>query len=343
MKACWNVALCALVAAALVGCSKKSAPNGSGQTPATATPVVTSNALKSGDGSEAGPGRIAYLLQDRKAYLLEAKAGAKPVQIDAALDRLSKGEDDAVHLARDGSWLAVSTTRFGCSGWACLAVVRGDLSSGNKVEADGDVVHADGTIAIAPAGAFIVYSQSGKHDRDLFLTRRTQEEWSEPLQLTGDSPFAYNTQPSISHDGTKIVFDCGAEPYGGEGTGLCEVGANGKGFRAVMTPGTGWVKRDGSLHHPDYAPDGSIVVEASREDGERIWRLSSGKEPERLGNFNNDNSPCVLPNGNVVSLWLNRPGGKGVHEIKVMSPDGTNEFMALIDADVLDSKISCGR
>jgi hypothetical protein len=56
----------------------------------------------------------------------------------------------------------------------------------------------------------------------------------------------------------------------------------------------------------------------------------------------NDNSPCVLPDGRVVSLWLLRPGGSGFHEIKVMDPDGTNQFMALTDVNVFDVGIGCG-
>lgn len=333
-----TVVLCALVVAALPGCSKKSASTGSSQSPTTGAAVAAISGRP-----VSGPGRIAYLLKNKKAYLLEARAGAKPISVDEALDKVSSGEEDTLHLARDGSWLALVTTRFGCDGWACLAIARGDLSTGSKVEPDGDEVHPDGPVAIASTGAFIVYGQKGKHDRDLFLTRRDGDEWTEPLLLTRDSPWAYNVQPAISHDGTKIVFDCGNVPYAEEGTGLCEVGANGTGFRAVLTPGKGWAAGAKAFHHADYAPDGSIVFEADRQDGERVWRLSPGsQEPVRLGDFNNDNSPCVLPGGNVVSLWLNRPGGDGSHEIKVMAPDGGKEFMALTGLDVLDSQIGCG-
>ena len=58
--------------------------------------------------------------------------------------------------------------------------------------------------------------------------------------------------------------------------------------------------------------------------------------------FNNDNSPCVLPDGRVASLWLDRPDGEGDHEIKVMAPDGGGYIMILTDVDVFDVGLGCG-
>jgi hypothetical protein len=58
--------------------------------------------------------------------------------------------------------------------------------------------------------------------------------------------------------------------------------------------------------------------------------------------FTNDNSPCVLPDGSIASLWLNRPGGTGVHELKVMKPDGSSFFMLVINQDVADIGLGCG-
>jgi hypothetical protein len=59
--------------------------------------------------------------------------------------------------------------------------------------------------------------------------------------------------------------------------------------------------------------------------------------------FNNDNDPCVLPDGRIASLWLERPGGGGRHEIKVMSADGRQYLMALTGADVADIGIGCSK
>ena len=124
------------------------------------------------------------------------------------------------------------------------------------------------------------------------------------------------------------------------------MGTDGTGFRVVLTPADspGDLPDTGDLHSPDYAPDGGIVFEAGWE-GEEIWRLPAGAaEPVKITNvFNNDNSPCVLPDGRIASLWLNRPGGSGEHELKVMSSDGSDYFMLLPDIDVADIGIGCGK
>jgi len=58
--------------------------------------------------------------------------------------------------------------------------------------------------------------------------------------------------------------------------------------------------------------------------------------------YSNDNSPCVLPDGRIVSLWLNRPGGQGFHELKVMAADGSGGVVLLPDVDVFDVGLGCG-
>jgi hypothetical protein len=97
------------------------------------------------------------------------------------------------------------------------------------------------------------------------------------------------------------------------------------------------------LHSPDYSPDGGIVFEADW-NGEKIWRLPPGSASPVLitDRFSNDNSPSVLPDGRIVSLWLNRPEGLGYHEIKVMNADGSGYYMAYVDVDVADIGIGCG-
>jgi len=144
-----------------------------------------------------------------------------------------------------------------------------------------------------------------------------------------------------------VLFNCTNEPYSGT-TSICEVGLDGSGFRVVLTPADSpaGLPDIGDLQAPDYAPDGSIVFEASWT-GEEIWRLAPGAgTPTRISSssaYNNDNSPTVLPNGNIVSLWMNRPNGSSVHELKVMTPDGSNYFMALTDIDIADIGLGSGR
>jgi hypothetical protein len=300
--------------------------------------------------SGAGSGHITYTL-DGQVYRIKAEEGATPENISLALDALSPlpsgGTDEHLNISPDGKWLVFDTERFDddCAGWCCLAVVAGDLSTGDIIRANGALLRPKGFPAIASGGNLVVYGDDGSHSMDLWaVTRSTGGAWGTPVELTASSPYAYNEYPAINQDGTKVVFNCTNKPYSNAGN-ICEVGTDGTGFRVVLTPADSpaGLPDTGELHHPDYAPDGSIVFE-SDWDGEHIWRLPAGaSEPDKVGDFNNDNSPCVLPDGSIASLWLNRSGGLGYHEIKVMSADGSSHFMSVIDVDVWDIGLGCGK
>jgi len=299
-----------------------------------------------GNRTTGPPGHITYTL-DGQVYRIKAEEGATPENISQALESLSPlpsgGEDENLNISPDGKWLVLETERFDndCAGWACLAVVAGDLSTGDVIRTNGTVLRAEGFPAIASGGNLVVY---GDNDNLWAVTRSSGGAWGTPVELTASSPYAYNYWPAINQDSTKVVFNCTNETYSGTGC-ICEVGTDGTGFRVVLTPADSpaGLPDTADLHSPDYAPDGSIVFEADW-DGEYIWRLPNGAtEPVKITNdFNNDNSPCVLPDGSIASLWLNRPGGLGYHELKVMSADGSSYFMSVIDVDVWDIGLGCG-
>lgn len=332
--------------AVLVDCGGSPAPPASpGAVAATPEPVAEEEEAHSNVKSG---GQITFISEEeREAYRVEARAGAKLEHLTPALDKLSKGKDRFVNVAPDGSFLLLDTTRFGCDDWGCLALVKADLSEGAAILAKDQTVHPDGSAAVGPGGNVVVYSiEAGTdHPRDLVAIRRKDGAFGAREILSADSPYPFNKQPSISHDGRKVVFDCGPEPYAGDGTAVCEVGTDGAGFRVVAAPGKpGATEKVDGFHHPAYAPDGSIVVEADKRPlGERIWRIPASGEPYLVGElFGNDNSPCVMPDGRVVSLWLGRRGGEGKHELKVMSPDGEDHFMVFGDVEPADVVLGCG-
>ena len=297
----------------------------------------------------ASDGTITYTF-DGRIFRTSAQENATPEDISLALELLSPGGGEWLfNISPDGEWLVIETERFDpeCADWSCLAVISADLSSGDAVRANGQIVHSEGISAIASGGKLVVYTAGdGPHERDLWAVTKSGDAWGTPVLLTADSPFEFNYQMAISDDGTKVVFNCGQESYAFDGAALCKVGTTGMGFHIVLTPADSppGFPTTGALHNPDYAPDGSIVFE-SDWDGEQIWRLPQGaSEPIRVtDSFGNDNSPCVLPDGRIVSLWLGRPDGNSVHELKVMSPEGSKFFIVLPDVDIADIGMGCAQ
>ncbi|HRG98933.1 MAG TPA: hypothetical protein PLR99_21935 [Polyangiaceae bacterium] len=292
-----------------------------------------------------GAGRVLYSLQGTY-LLLEARAGASPGAVEPSLNVVSPGKDTRMNLGADGS-IVVETSRFGCSD-PCLAVFTPDLKTGERVLAGGSPVTnmRDVVPAVAGNGALVVFGGQGPHSRDLYESHRSGGPggaWSAPALLTGGSNQPNNFKPSISADGSKVLFDCGTNPFGSDSTGICEVGMDGSGFRRVIGPegGPGGGK---NTHSPSYGRDGTIVFEGEW-GSEQIWRIPPGATSPVLvnGSFSNDNTPCVLPNGKVASLWLQRPGNpQGFHELKIMNGDGTDMVMLVTGVDVDDIGLGCG-
>jgi hypothetical protein len=299
-------------------------------------------------GSQPGSmmGYITYTLGDGTVYRIASVDGAVPEDISAALNSFSSGTEDwGLNISPNGKWMVVETNRFGCADWSCLAVMDSQLTTVEAVIAGGDVVHVEGTSAIASGGNLIVYpAPDGPHDLDLWAVQRQGDQWSTPQVITGQSTFNFNGIPSISDDGQKVVFNCSKSFLGEAGTSICEVGVDGSGFQLLLSNDlSGSVGNLTALFHPDYDPQGNIVFEGDL-DGEQIWRVSYGNDrPQTIApDYWNDNSPCVLPDGRIVSLWLDRPGGQGDHELKLMDPDGSNVIVLLPDMNIHDIGLGCG-
>ncbi len=306
------------------------------------------------------PGHVVYRLPDGHVYRIEARPGAPPEDLTRELDRIGPGLDGFVNVSADGQWLLVQTTRFGCGVDMCTAVVDRAACSAQVMVSGTDAVHPEAASAIGARGEIVVFPAGGAHHPvDLFAVKRTTDGWSAPVNLTALSPGRYNKQPSLSMDGKRVLFDCGSDPGAGLGTSVCEVGTDGKNLRVVVgaIADTGL---KGANHHASYAPDGSIVFEGTWNGGaEQIWHVQEGKVPhlvnvdvdpgdETRPRYSDDNSPCVLPDGRIVSLWLGRRESDKVqkdsgHELKLMNADGSGSEMLLTGVDVVDIGIGCGQ
>jgi hypothetical protein len=293
-----------------------------------------------------GEGHIVYRATGGDYFRVLAKQGAAPENISSALDRVSPGSDDRAAISADGNWIALITSRFGCSSDPCLALAAGDLSRGEAVVAGGKkITGIDGRPGVGAGGTVIVYSgKGGPHTLDLFAVTRSGNAWTAPVLLTQDMTASYAHDLQLAPAGDQVVFDCGPDAYGvASGTSVCQVNVDGTGFRVVVRPSD--LSGGTASHHPSQARDGTIVFEGDW-GGEQIWKINGSGPPVKVSTaktFADDNSPCVLPDGRIGSLWLNAPGNTGnFHELKVMNADGTGDFMLVRGVDIVDIGITCG-
>lgn len=295
-----------------------------------------------------GVGQVAYRLM-RNNHVYRVAASDPPVieDVSATLDAASPGSDSLLSVSPDGKWAAVVTTRFGCD-FDCLVlapIANGQVqgAQATRVLAAGQMVHPQDRVALSVDANLIVYTDnSGPHTRDQFAIHKSGDgSYGAPVLLTGASTFAFNLLPSLAPDGSSIVFDASADG-GANAVTLCRVGTDGSGFAVALSPAAGPnATASNEVHSGNLAADGTLVFE-SDWNGERIWQRAPAGALTQIGDFNDDNTPCLLPDGRIASLWLNRPGGGGMHELKIMPPDGSSYRMLVENEDILDIGLSCG-
>jgi hypothetical protein len=306
--------------------------------------VTTGPAARSARPSPEG--FVTYRLANGHVYELPASTGASAVDVSAALNRLPPGaRDEWLNTSPNGQWLLMSTERFGCGGWACLARLGASLRTGAVIRASGSALHADAFGAVSSDGRTVVYPQGGgPHVRDLWVTRLIAGRWTAPALLTGASPQRYNMQPAISGDGRRVLFDCGPGVPEIAGTAICSVSTSGGPVTQVIGPtdGPGGTAHN-LVHHAAFGSDGAVVFEADWR-GEQIWRLAPGsRRPLLVSRVHDDNSPCVLPDGRIASIYFDRPGNRsGIGELRIADPYGGHGTEVLSGRDVADIGIGCG-
>jgi hypothetical protein len=288
-------------------------------------------------------GHVTFKNNNGHVYRIGTDLDAKPEDITSMLDELAPGGGDAwLASSHDGSRLLLSSERFdpSCKGWACLAVANDSISSGMAVHTDTGVLHPSAMGTIANDGRIVLAAAGGPHTVDLWRVDPVGGTWSAPVLLTRESPFAYATEPALAWDDTKLLFDCGYQPYATVGTAICEVRMDGSGFHVVLGPEGVQPAFAGArtLDHPGYTRDGGIVFGAER-NGVEIWRLAPGSAaPEAVGSvFDGDNRPCVMPSGSIVSQLQNDSS----YALKLMLPSD-HTFVLLQAGDMAPDSLACG-
>ena len=298
-------------------------------------------------------GKAQAVLQhaDGRWLRIQPTAGAVFEDLSKALTQLSDGEagqDDIISVSSDAGWLVMTTSRFGCSSTGCIAIVKSDLSlPGVLVKPLGNEITSAGRPVIAAGGALVVFEMAGPHEMDLFATTLKNGAWTKPLLLTAMSTHPFNHDPALSPDGSKVAFDCGGDPYGDTaGTEPCEAMTDGSGVEVLFPlsslPGATAL---GYTQRPTYMADGSVVFEGNPAgENEQVYRFVRGGTPALVGNgFTDDNSPCALRDGRILSFWLGRPANTdSLHELKVMNADGSHDSMLITLENLADIGISCG-
>jgi len=300
-------------------------------------------------------GHVAFIGEGRRIVRVEARPNGRVEDVSARLESLSrKGDDNWVAASPDGQWLLIDTERFDkdCAGYSCLAVVAGDLSSGESVRVNGtngELLHASGPGAIGPGGRLIVYAGEGKdgHETDLWTSTLTNGVWTPPVRVTGASPKKFNIDPALSSDGTRLLFTCGTEQYGGGAdASICEVRTDGSGFRVVLDSNSrpAGVTGEWTFRSPNYEPDGSVVFVV--QSGSQLWRLAPGApEPVRISASDGDESAlCVLPDGRLATSWGGQPGFTDYTLIiRIMSRSATAPVLPAPKAKVTPGGLGCSR
>jgi hypothetical protein len=269
-----------------------------------------------------------------KLWRVQAAANSPLTDISSQLDGIAThpgGHKGPIIVSPDGAWYVFLSERFDVNsqGWHGLTLARADLKSAETVKVNGETIHGDAGVAAAGGNSIVYVDGGGPHSRDLFIVKRSGPGWTSPVCLTTSSTSAFNYMPVLSKDSSRVLFDAGETSF--PSTRICEVRLDGTGFRVVTTKDNGpaGLSASSAVHSPSYAPDGSIVFEAEWGGGERLWRIpKDGGTPVAVNNtYSNDNSPSVLPDGRIASLWLGSATGMGLHEIKVMDAEGQNAFM----------------
>ncbi|MGE5610421.1 MAG: Calx-beta domain-containing protein [Bacillota bacterium] len=243
-----------------------------------------------------------------------------------AMTNLGKaGKDFGVAVSADGQYMLIKTTRFDGDASGSLALVpTNNLAAGQQIVIGASKVTTyDNNIAVANTNTsiIIVYAETvyaGPEVSGSSLVAavydKTTKVWTKQViaDATATSK-AFNIEPAISADGTKVVFAAGNPTAPGASSALptqiMEVNTDGTGLRVVADQASvaGAANASATLQFPQYDPtNGDILFSADYSNSSQIWRKAGANPLAVVGDTTNDFCPAVLSDGSVVSLYRDR-------------------------------------
>jgi Tol biopolymer transport system component len=196
----------------------------------------------------------------------------------------------------------------------------------------------DGFPGISPDGATIAFDYTRGDESGGGIAIAPVDGSTPHTQLTSGPKRGWDTHPQYSPDGTLIAFQrftrstcpesgCGKRRDGGFGGSIWIMNADGSDRRRITPPGQVWT-------HPQWSPDGSLLLIQSYNEGGRANGISSDLytiRPDGSGltaitrtrkgehSFSGDWSP----DGGRISYVHYRPGDDHL-EIQTMAADGSD-------------------
>jgi hypothetical protein len=263
---------------------------------------------------------------DGSSYILRAPANGVITNLSKAMTNLGKtGKDFGVAASADGQYMLIKTTRFAGDASGSLALVpTNNLAAGQQIAIGGNKVTTyDNNIAIANTDTqiVIVYAEtvyagpeiSGSSLVAATYNKATQTWTKQTLADSAATTKAFNIEPAISADGTKVVFAAGnPSALGGSSaspTQIMQVNTDGTGLTVVadQTSVAGAANAAATLQFPQYdSTTGDILFTADYNNTPQNWRKAGVNPPAVIGDTSNDFCPAVFADGSVVSLYRNR-------------------------------------
>lgn len=229
-----------------------------------------------------------------------------------------------ISMSHTGNFYIFHSDRFAdgstTDGYEAITICSADLKTIEVPTFGGKAFHGEGIMQISNDGKTIYFVQKGSHDRDIFKSVKTGNTWSDPVELTKTSTFAYHLSPYLAYDESKILFEASNDPY--VISAIKEMSNSGANTKQVTSVGS--ISNAKQIKSPCYDAAGNIYFEGET-DAERIWKMANGTGTPTIikSSFTNDNSPVTTPDGKIVSLYL----PNSTHQLKIMQADGSGDVM----------------